>query len=72
LTTSTALDPAWLGEQCDLLAGIVEAARDVKLGSAAAKRGLIKVDAAYERLRDDALAVITAIQERLDCREDHQ
>jgi len=68
LTTSSALDSAWLGEQCELLIGIVESARDVKLGSAAAKRGLIKVDAAYERLRDDALAVISAIQEQLDGR----
>jgi hypothetical protein len=59
------LDGAWLTEQCDRLAGVIDAASAIKNGANAARRGLDKVDASYGQLRSEALAVLEEIKERL-------
>ncbi len=62
------IDPKWLGAQCDRITQVIEKAVDIKRGSAAARRGLDKVDGAYEELRADALRLLDEVRERLAAR----
>ena len=59
------IDAKWLSGQCDRLTQAIEKAVDIKRGSAAARRGLDKVDAGYDELRGEALALLDEIKVRL-------
>ena len=59
------IDAKWLAGQCDRLTQSIEKAVDIKRGSAAARRGLDKVDGAYDELRNEALELLDEIKARL-------
>ena len=62
LEPESGIDAQWLDERCRQLAELIEAARDVKHGANAARRGLERVDSAYDELREQALAVLDEIR----------
>lgn len=47
------------------LAEIIDAAQEIRGGTLEAKRGIARIEAAYDQLRDDALAVIAELEDRL-------
>jgi hypothetical protein len=59
------IDAKWLIEQCDGIAKLVEQAREIKNGANAARRGLDKVDSAYEELRTEALVILDEIRAKV-------
>ena len=60
-----AIDAKWLVAQCDRLTKLIEDAIDIKRGSAAARRGLDKVDHAYDDLREQANLLLDEIRSKL-------
>jgi hypothetical protein len=56
------VDAKWLVGQCERLTELIERAVDIKRGSAAARRGLDKVDSGYDELRTEALALLDEIK----------
>jgi hypothetical protein len=60
-----AVDGKWLVSQCDKLTQLIEKASEIKRGTAAARRGLDKVDAGYDDLRQEALELIEDIKGRV-------
>jgi hypothetical protein len=60
-----AVDAAWLVEQCDQLTTLIDAASAIKRGVNDSKRGLVKVEASYDRLCSQAHAVLDAVRARL-------
>lgn len=63
------INAKWLTAQCDRITETVEKAIQIKQGSAAARRGLDKVDTAYQELRGDLLRLVEEVRERLSRRE---
>jgi hypothetical protein len=59
------IDAKWLIEQCDGIAKLIEQAREIRTGANAARRGLDKVDAAYEALRSQALLILDEIKAKV-------
>jgi hypothetical protein len=62
LEGDSGIDTHWLSEQCERLSKIVEAGREIKNGANAARRGLDRIDAGYDQLRSEALAVLDEIK----------
>jgi hypothetical protein len=62
------INPKWLTAQCDRITDTVERAIQIKQGSAAARRGLEKVDRAYEELRSELLRLVDEVREQLSRR----
>lgn len=59
------LDAKWLAAQCERLSKVIEQAAAIKQGSAAARRGLEKVDSSYEEFREQALLLLEEIKGRV-------
>jgi len=55
-------DSPWLSERCEEIGRIIEAGREIRNGANAARRGLDRIDAGYEQLRSEALAVLDEIK----------
>ena len=64
--TDGEIDAKWLLAQCDQLTQLIEKAAEIKRGSAAARRGLDKVDGAYDDLRKQAITLLEQIRSKLD------
>lgn len=65
LEPDVVLEGRWLEEQCDRMAGLIEAARDIKTNTKQARRGLDRIDERYDQLREEALLVLDGIKNRL-------
>jgi hypothetical protein len=65
VSASGTIDAPWLTGQCDKVTQVIEKAVAIKHGSAAARRGLDKVDSAYADLRTDALELLDEIKTKL-------
>lgn len=59
------IDRPILAAKVAQLTEIIEAAKEIRGGVLEAKRGISRVEIAYDRLRDDALAVIAELEDRL-------
>ena len=58
------LDSGWLIDQCDHVSEVIEKAREIKQGASAVRRGLAKIEGAYEDLRRDALGALDSIRSK--------
>lgn len=59
------LDRAELASKLASLVEVVETAKGIKRGLSSARRGLDGAEASYEQLREDALALVCELQDRL-------
>lgn len=64
-TQPDGLDSARIGDAIERIIEIIEAAKTIRRGSNAAHKGLIAIDSAYEKLRDDALAVVDELRDAI-------
>lgn len=63
------INARWLATQCEKITDTMEKALDIKRGSATARRGLDKVDEAYDELRAEILKLVDEVRERLSSRK---
>lgn len=59
------VDAKWLVGQCDKLTQLIEEASKIKRGTAAARRGLVTVEDAYDELRRQALELLDGVKAKL-------
>lgn len=66
LESEGAIDAKWLHAQSDQLCSLIEEAAKIKRNTATIRRSADAIDSSYQHLRDEALALLDQIKQKLD------